>query len=194
VIKEYVPSVPSELTFYIEECGFRDWEERRHRPVIIPAEAGANTLKCPVNWHIRHHSLICFITAAGDPYCPSPVSSGPLATRIFESGVRKGIDVRVESSRCSYPSKAFFPKYVGAVPTPAVKSKRRLLSCEKKPVLLFCYGCRAHCSDEVLTKLVQNGVITIADPLRIPHVFQVLDVLLFGVLKRAKNTKEEMIH
>jgi hypothetical protein len=105
--------------------------------------------------------------------------------------VRKGIDVRVEISRCSYLGKAFFAKYVGAVPTPAVKSNRRLLSCEKKPALLFCHGCRAHCSDEVLTKLAQNGVIMIADPLRILHVFQVLDVLLFGVLKPAKECQRK---
>jgi hypothetical protein len=34
----------------------------------------------------------------------------------------------------------------------------------------------------------------ITDPPHTSHIFQALDVLLFGVLQRAKNIKEEMIH
>jgi hypothetical protein len=47
--KEYVPLVPSELIFNIDECGFSDWEERKEKPVIIPAEVQGTTLHYPIN-------------------------------------------------------------------------------------------------------------------------------------------------
>jgi hypothetical protein len=68
LIKEYIPLVPAELIFNIDECGFSDWEERNPKLVLIPAEFERSVLHYPVNRAIRHQSLICCITAAGDAY------------------------------------------------------------------------------------------------------------------------------
>jgi hypothetical protein len=66
LIKEYVLLVLSEFIFNIDECGFSDWEERKEMPIIIPAKAQGTTLYDPIHHQIRHHTLICGITAAGD--------------------------------------------------------------------------------------------------------------------------------
>jgi hypothetical protein len=96
LIKRYVPLVLSELIFNINECGFSEREERKKKPVIVPIEEQGTTLHYPVNRQIRHQTLISCISAAGDGYCPCRVSSNPAATRVFEHGVRDGIDLRVE--------------------------------------------------------------------------------------------------
>jgi hypothetical protein len=70
LIKEYVALVLSELIFNIDECGFSDWETRKEMPVIIPAETQGTALHYPINRQIRHQTLICCITTAGDGYCP----------------------------------------------------------------------------------------------------------------------------
>jgi hypothetical protein len=66
LIKEYVPSVPSELIFDIDECGFSDWEGRKERSVVSPAEVQGIIFHDPTNRQICRQTLICCITAAGD--------------------------------------------------------------------------------------------------------------------------------
>jgi hypothetical protein len=156
---------------FVDKCGLSDWEERKDRPVIIPAEARAITLHYPINQHIRHQSLICCVTAAGNAYCPFLVSSDPSGTPIFEHGVRDGIDFGVKISPSSYVRQALSEKSVDAVPIPALESNRKLPGCEKKRALLFCDNCRAHYLDDVLTRLVRHGVIAITCPLHASHIF-----------------------
>jgi hypothetical protein len=55
----------------------------------------------------------------------------------------------------------------------------------QKPALPFCDNCPAHCPEEVLSKLTRRGILVITYPPHTSHIFQVLDGLLFGVLKQA---------
>jgi hypothetical protein len=186
-IKEYVPLVPGEFIFNIDGCGFSDWEEQKEKPVNIPAEARRESYHYPMNRQIRHQTLICCITAAGDAYCRSLVSNDSSVTQIFEHRVRAGIDLSVEISSSAYVMQAIFEKYVDQVLVPAVGSNRSLPGCANKPALLFCDNCAAHCSDDVLTKLARHRILVITCPPHTSFVFQVLDILLFRVLKRAKK-------
>jgi hypothetical protein len=80
-----------------------------------------------------------------------------------------------------------FGNYVDQVLIPAVQSNRSLSGCPKQPASLFCDNCAAHCYEEALRKLAQHGILVITYPLHTWHIFQVLDVLLFRVLKPAKK-------
>jgi transposase len=97
------------------------------------------------------------------------------------------VDLKVEIASSPYVTQAIFNKYINEVLIPAVISNRGLPRCKDKPVILFCDNCSAHCSDEVLGKLAKCGILVIADPPHTSHIFQVLDVLLFGILKKAKK-------
>jgi hypothetical protein len=66
LIKEYVPLVPTELIFNIDESGFSDWEERKSKSMLILIEARRATVHYPVSRKIRHQTLVCCVTAAGD--------------------------------------------------------------------------------------------------------------------------------
>jgi hypothetical protein len=54
LIKEWVPLVPAELTFNVDECGFSDWEDRVPQLVLIPCRVNNVTLHYPVDHGIRH--------------------------------------------------------------------------------------------------------------------------------------------
>jgi hypothetical protein len=108
LIKGYVPLVPTELIFNIDECGFSDWEERRPKPVLIPAEFERSVLHYYVNCVIRHQSLICCITAAGDAYLPLLVSTEPSITQVFNHGPRDGIDLKIQICKVSLCRKRDF--------------------------------------------------------------------------------------
>jgi hypothetical protein len=187
LIREWVPLVPAELIFNIDECGFSDWEERKEKPVLIPAAAQHTTLHYPVNRQIRHQTLVCCVTAAGDAYCPLLVSADPHVIDVFDTGIRNGIDLKIEISHSPYVNQQLFEKYLDEIVLPAVVSNRELEGCRNKPAILFCDNCSAHCSNDILQKLARHGVLLITYPPHTSHVFQVLDVLLFGILKRAKK-------
>jgi hypothetical protein len=187
LIKEYVPPVPTELIFNIDERGFSDWEERRPKPVLIPPEFERSVLHYPINRAIRHQSIIYCIAAAGDSYCPLLVSAEPSITQVFNHGPRDGIDLTIQIAKSAHVTKEIFESYVYTVLIPAVESNRTLKGCNSKPAISFCDNCSIHCTEDILKKLVCHGVIVLTYPPHTYHIFQVLDVLLFGVLKRAKN-------
>jgi hypothetical protein len=48
-LQEYVPLVPIELLFNLDENGFSDWEERKPKSVLIPLEGQATTIHYPTS-------------------------------------------------------------------------------------------------------------------------------------------------
>jgi hypothetical protein len=93
LIKEYISLVPTELIFNIDERGFSDWEEPKSRPIVIPTKIRNSTFHGSVNRGIRHQTLICCLTAAGDAHCPLFVSSDPAVRQTFDQGIREDIDI-----------------------------------------------------------------------------------------------------
>jgi hypothetical protein len=78
---------------------------------------------------------------------------------------------------------------VDTVLLPAIEPNQTLESCNNKPAVLFCDKGSAQCTESILQKLARREVIVVTCPPHTSHVFQVLDGLLFGVLKRAKNNQ-----
>jgi hypothetical protein len=112
LIKEWVPLMPAEMIFNIDECGFSDWEERKSKPVLIPREAQGTVIHYPINRAIRRQTLICCITAAGDAYCPLLVTTDHSARQGFNHGPRDGIDLKIEIARSAYVTKEIFEAYL----------------------------------------------------------------------------------
>jgi hypothetical protein len=193
LIQTYVPLVPTELIFNPDETGLSDWEERKSKPVIVPSDATQTPLHCPIDRGARHHTLLCCIFASGDAYTPLPITPRPSANRTFEKGVSTGIDLKLKIRLYSYVDADLFRKYIQEVFLPAVATNRRLPGCKNKHAILFCDNCVRHCSEEILKELAENGVLGLTYPPHTSHIFQVLDLVLFGNLKRCKQyqTRDE---
>jgi hypothetical protein len=76
---------------------------------------------------------------------------------------------------------------VDIVLLPAVESNRTVEGCNDKPAILFCDAFSGHCTENIVQKLGDHGVILLTYPPHTSYIFPVLDLLLFGVLKRAKK-------
>jgi hypothetical protein len=131
--------------------------------------------------------LVCCVTAAGDAYCPLLVSSDPAARAVFEHQIRDGIDLQIEIHPSPYVNAEIFERYVDTILIPAVEANRQLPGCDKKPAILFCDNCSAHMSNSMSEKLARHGVLVLMYPPHMSHIFQVLYVLLFGLVKRSKK-------
>jgi hypothetical protein len=124
LIKEYVPLVPTELLFNIDESGFSDYEECKPNCVLIPTEIRETTIHYPVSRKIRHQTLVCCVTAAEDAYCPPLVSSDREARAVFEYQIRDGIDLQIEIGPSPYVNAEIFEIYVDTVLILAVEANR----------------------------------------------------------------------
>jgi hypothetical protein len=144
------------------------------------------TLHYPVSRKIRHQTLVCCVTAAGDAYFLLLVSSDPATRAVFEHPIRDGINLQIEVSSSPYLNAEIFERYVGTILIPVVEANRQLPGCGKKRAILFCDNCSAHMSNSKREKLARHGVLVLTYPLHTSHIFQVLDVLLFGLVKRSK--------
>jgi hypothetical protein len=127
------------------------------------------------------------VTAAGDAYCPLLLSAQPVAREVFQHQTRDGIDLQVEIAHSPYVTSEIFERNSDRVLIPAVEDNRELFGCAKKPVIFFCDNYSAHMSAPVPQKLARYGVLVITCPPRTSHIFQILDVLFFGLLKRSKK-------
>jgi hypothetical protein len=149
LIKEYVPLVPTELLFSIDESGFSDWKERKPQCVLILIEAGEPTLHYPTSRKIRHQILVCWITAAVNAYCPLLVSSDSAARAVFEHQIRDGTDLQIEIRPSPSVNAEIFERYVDTVRIPAVGTNQQLPGCDKNQP--FCFAaivqltCRIQC-------------------------------------------------
>jgi hypothetical protein len=187
LIKNYVPLVPSELIFNVDETGLSDWEERKRKPVLVTSDLATRPLHYPVDRCIRHQTLLCCISASGDAYCPLLLSANRGVLAIFDKGVRENIDLQIKIVQSPYMTRDIFLEYIRNVLVPAVEHNRLIPGCLKKPALLFCDNCSCHCTDDVLKELAEHGILLLTYPPHTSHLFQVLDVLLFGRLKAAKK-------
>jgi hypothetical protein len=131
LIQEWMPLVPAELMFNIDEYRFSDWEERKPKLVLTSCNVKNTILPYPIHRRIRHQTLICCITAAGHVYCPLLISAEQSVRQISETGVRDGIDLKVEITSSPYVAQAVFNNYIDEVLISTVISNRSLAGREK---------------------------------------------------------------
>jgi hypothetical protein len=87
-----------------------------------PTEARETIIHYPTSRKIRHQTLVCCVTAAGDTYCPLLVSSDPAARAVFEHQIRDGIDIQIEINPSPSVNAEIFERYADAVLIPAVEA------------------------------------------------------------------------
>jgi hypothetical protein len=128
------------------------------------------------------------ISAAGDAYCPLLIAPNRGAQKIFETGIRRDIDIMMEIREPAYATAEIFRRYIETVFFPGIAANRKLPGCRNKPAILFCDNCACHCSEDILIEFARHGVLVLSSPPDTSNLLQVLDPLLFSRLKSAKKS------
>jgi hypothetical protein len=187
LINTYVPKISAELIFNINETRLSDREERKEKIVLDPSAHIDSRLHSPVDESIRHHTLIWCISAAEDASCPLLIAPNRGAQTIFETGIRRDIDMMMEIREPADATAEIFRRYVETVFLPAVVSNRKLPGCRNKPAISFYHNCPSPCSEDMLIEFARHGVLGLSYPPHTANLFQVLNLLLFRRLKSAKK-------
>jgi hypothetical protein len=188
LIKKIVPFIALDFLFNLDETGLSDWEDRGPLEVIVPRKYEHQRLSYPVSRSVRHQSLLCFINAAENAYCPVLIVPTPRSLDIFKKWpIRKDVDLSLVVRQPAYMDRTIFRNYIHERFFPLLDAERKGQHPWDHPAVIFCDNCNAHMDGDLLQEFAGHWVMVITYPPHTSSIFQVLDRLIFSVLKTAKR-------
>jgi hypothetical protein len=111
-------------------------------------------------------------------------NSSSIQEQLGKQGVRVGRDVVLKCSHRSYVNAEIFLNYTRTVFLPYLVGLRGLVKFATEDEVLMMDNCTAHAAHDVIRLLTGARVLAITFASSTTEIFQVLDRMLFGVLKR----------
>jgi hypothetical protein len=105
-------------------------------------------------------------------------------------GVRLGVDFVLRRRSKSYVNAVLFLEYVNNIFIHYINESRESEQMNACEAVLLMDNCSPHVSDDLVAVLTNARVRVIAFAPHTTHVFQVLDVVLFGALKKRASGLE----
>jgi hypothetical protein len=173
--------------FNLDKVGISDWEDRKTRKVVVPATMEGHTIHHGVSRNVKHISVIACVSAFGEslpPYILTSQNSSPVQEQLRKPGVRLGRDLILKSHSRPYVNAEIFLDYISSVFLPYVIRLRSLAGLVAEDAVLLMDNCSSHASDHVISLLTAARVCIITFAPHAAQIFQILDLILFGVLKR----------
>jgi hypothetical protein len=139
---------------------------------------GEQTVHHKVNRNLKHVSVIARISAAGEsliPYIVTSQDSLHVREQLKKKGVRFGRDLNLKARRKPYISAQCFLEL------------RILEEFADEDAVLLMSNCPSHVGEEILSLLRDARVRIITWASHTTHIFQQLDICLFGVFKRKEQ-------
>jgi hypothetical protein len=99
-------------------------------------------------------------------------------------GVRFGTDLILEAPRKPYINAECFLEYIRTVFLPNLNELRTLEEFADEDAVLLMDNCPSEVGEEILSLLRDAPVLIITWTPHTTHIFQQLDICLFGVLKQ----------
>ena len=80
-----------------------------------------------------------------------------------------------------------FYKYIKDVMIPYIKDVRQIKNIMLEKAVLMMDSASSHCSERILKKLAKHNILALTYPSHTSNLFQALDLVFFGVLKKNKS-------
>jgi hypothetical protein len=188
VLKTHLAEKVAELVFDLDELGSSDWEDRKVKKIIAPSAVRKEDVHHAVSRRHRHVTLLACVSAAGDALTPLIVTTNAIRDSLWSRGLRQDEDAMVRRRTPAYVDEELFFEYISTVFIPYVATVRDRPGLENEFGVLLMDSAPAHMSDRVLRLLGENKIIAITFPAHTTNLFQALDLVFFGALKKLKAT------
>lgn len=191
-LRGHVPGSVAELVFNLDEVGISEWEDRSEKKVIVPVSMRGHKVHHGIHRNLKHISVVVCITAAGESLTPFFVSSqftAPVEMKLKQKGMRLGLDMIIRKRDRPYMNADLFLEYITKVFIPYIVELRSNEEFAGRPAILLMDNCSLHMGEDVIRVLSEHQVKVITFPPHTTNIFQMLDLSLFGVLKRKMHYK-----
>jgi hypothetical protein len=188
--RDHVHHSCAELVFNLDEIGISEWEDRAVRRVIVPSAMRGQTIFHGIHRNLKHVSVVACISAAGEHMTPFFVCSqvnDAVERRLKTAGFRMGVDLILKRRSKPYMNSQLFTEYISTVLLPYIDELRQNEEFANKAAVLLMDNCSIHVRSETLQMLADHQVKVITFPPHTSHIFQSLDLSLFGNFKRKMN-------
>jgi hypothetical protein len=183
----------SELVFNLDEVGVSEWEDRKDRKVVIPRALSGQTIYHRVSRNLKHISVITCISTAGKsltPYIVTSQDSESFCRKLIIRGVRLGVDRVLRQRSKPYVNAILFLEYVNNIFISYLNELRESEQMNACEAVLLMDNSSSHVSDDIIAILTNAHVRIIIFVPDTTHIFQMLDVVLFGALKKRASGLE----
>jgi hypothetical protein len=187
-MKDAVKGCVRDLVFNLDEVGVSDWEDRKSKRVVVPAALNGQTIHHGINRNLKHITVVTCVAASGEyliPYIVTSQDSSALRPDLQARGIEFHRHLEIVPSQKPYVNGKTFANYIKTVFIPYVAKVRRERDIEQEEAALLMDNCPCHVTSEVTTLLTQARVRVITFAPHTTHIFQLLDVTLFEMFKRA---------
>jgi hypothetical protein len=99
-------------------------------------------------------------------------------------GVRMGVDFVLRQRSKSYVNRILFLEYINDIFVPYLNELQEMGGFEACEAVLLMDNCSNHMSDNVIAILTRKQVKIVIFASHMTYIFQILDVMLFGALKK----------
>jgi hypothetical protein len=177
----------AELVFNLNEVGILEWKDRKDMKMIVSKTMDSQTTHHRASQNMKHISIIMCISAGGEsltPYIVTSQDTEPLRRRLMNCGVRLGVDFVLRQRSKPYVSGKLFLEHINSIFIHHLKKlqeSEEFTGCE---VVLLMDNYFPHIGDAVIAVLTRERVRVITFASHITHIFQILDMVLFGTLKK----------
>jgi hypothetical protein len=178
----------SELVFNLDEVGSSQWEDPKPKKVIVPQVIPADEMYHSVSRRYRHVTLLACVSAVGDALTPIVISGPPMRDSLWAKGLCHDQDAMVRRRKPAYVSEELFFDYMVSVFIPYVANVRQRPEFANEPAVLLMDSALSHVSERVLRLLGENMIMVVVFPAHTTSMFQALDLVFFGALKKLKET------
>jgi hypothetical protein len=140
-------------------------------------------------------SIITYTTTTGESltaYIVTSQHSDPIRKRLTSRGVRLGVDFILRHRSKPYVNGKLFLEFVNTIFIPYLNElwdSEELEACE---AILLMANCSPHMSDNVVAVLISVRMRIIIFTSPTIHIFKVLNVILFGALKKCTTGLETL--
>jgi hypothetical protein len=179
-----------ELVFNLNEVGMSEWEDRKEKKVIVPMTMDGQMIYHNASKSVKRISVIVCITTGGESLTPfivtSQISDG-IRKRLISRGVRLGIDFVLRQRPKPYVNCKLFLEYIKTIFVPYLNElwdSEEFKACE---AVFIMDNYSPHILNDVVAVLTHARVQIITFAPHTTHIFQMLDVVLFGALKKHAN-------
>jgi hypothetical protein len=116
------------------------------------------------------------------------ISGPPIRDSLWPRGVRQDEDAMVRRRNPAYVSEELFFEYMVSVFTPYMANVRQRPEFANEPAVLLMDSALPHVSERVLRLLGENKIMAVVFPAHTTNMFQPLDLVFFGALKKLRET------
>jgi hypothetical protein len=174
-LSEHLPGSCAKLVFNLDEVDISEWGDRAPRKVIVPVSMTDQTIHHRVYRNLKHMSVICCVSAAGESLTPFVVSS-QVNDKVIETlkieEFRMGVDMVLEHRQKACVTAILFRHYVTSGLIPFIEKLQIDPEFTGKSAILLLDNCSIHTRPEVLATLREHSMKVIAFPPHATQIFQ----------------------